>query len=166
MFGRRQRPKGSPAPAGQSPAAGTLPPPIPADTAAGAAAVGRVAGSGMVPHRNELEPYGGPGLVPSLPGQPLVSGDPSIPDLPPDSLYADRVMRGGVQTLSAFGEFLPRPPLMGGFVLMAHRPALAPMEGETMQPQSFESATSWREAPPILKLCRSVPTAPPAGGAS
>ena len=103
MFGRRQRPKGRPAPAGQSPAAGTLPPAVPTDTAAGGAAVGHVVGSGQVPHRSELQPYYGPGLVPQQPAHVLTEGDPSIPQLPADSLYADRAMRGGVQTLSAFG---------------------------------------------------------------
>lgn len=153
----RQRPKGRPAPAGMSPAAGTVPAPIDPATAAGGAAHGHVVGSGSVAHRNQLSPYYGPGLTPSQPAQVLTTGDPSIPDLPPDSLYADRPMRGGVQTLSAFGQYVPNPPLMGGFVLMAHRPALAPMEGETMSAQAYESAATWREAPPVLKLCRSVP---------
>lgn len=133
------------------------PPPVPVETAAGAAAVGNPAGSGKVAPWNQLQPYYGPGLVPSS-AQQLDQGDPSLTDLPPDSLYQDRPLYGGVQTLTAFDEYVAPPPFAGGFVVMANRPPLAMIEGEQMGPQTFEAPASWRDAPAVVDLCRRIPT--------
>lgn len=148
------------------PRAGTpMPPDVPPDTLAGGAALGQTRGSGAVAPWNQLAPYdGGAQLVPSPGAQPLVSGLPYMPDLPPDSVYADRPMRGGVPTLSAFGEFTDSPPYSGAFRVLAGRPPLVMIEGGGMQAQSYVEAVEWREPPPVTDLCRIVRAPEPAGG--
>lgn len=148
------------------PKAGTeLPPDVPTTTLAGASAYGETRGSGAVAPWNQLAPYdGGAQLVPSLPGRELVSGVPYLPDMPPDSLYADRPMRGGVQTLSAFGEYQDGPAFTGAFRVLANRPPLVMVEGGAMEAQSYVEPAEWREPPAVTDLCRTVRAPEPAGG--
>lgn len=136
----------------------TEPPNVPTATASGGAARGGLAGSGSVATVNQLAPYdGGANLVPSG-SHVLGQGTPFLLDLPPDSLYQSRPLYGGVRTLSAFREYIADAPFTGGFVELTGRPALAPMFGETMPAQSYGTPASWRDAPPVLSLCRKVPT--------
>lgn len=139
------------------------PPDVPIGVLAGAAARGLVSGSGETRAATELQPYGGPGLVPSMPQVIAVDADILL-DLPPDSLYQDRPLHGGVQTLSAFGEYVPGPPFTGGFQELVGRPALAPMMGGSMQAQAFTNDASWREAPSVLDLCQRTPFGNANGG--
>lgn len=139
-------------------------PPAVADTnAAGASARGMVTGSGEVAQHSQLAPYGGAGQAYQLP-HVLGQDAPYFLDLPPDSLYADRLLVGGVRGFSTFSQFVPLPPNMGGFEIMAFRPPLAPLMGPQMAAQSYATDASWRDAPPVVDLCRRVPNVPSAGG--
>lgn len=150
---------------GAIPGAYVAPLPVlaPPGTAAGAAAIGNPSGSGRVPVGSQLQPYGGAGG--QFPMQPheLGADAPYLVDLPPDSLYADRAMRGGVYAFPAFAQFKPMPPNAGGYGLMGYRRPQAPTEAEQMPAQSFVSDASWRDAPPVVDLCRRVPNNPGTG---
>lgn len=153
MFGRR---RAAAAPGAEQPA------PVSVDTLAGAAQLGDTSGSGEVAPWNQLQPYGGAG-VGTMGRAVLGQGLPALPDLPPDSVYQDRALFGGVRTFPAFGEYLPEPPLSGGFRLMANRPPIVMVEGGAMQPQSYVEPAEWREAPPVVNLCRTVRAPEPSG---
>lgn len=134
--------------------------PLPVGTLAGAAQDGLPSGSGAVQEANQLQPYGGPGLVPGAPFT-LETDAPIITQNPPDSLLQDRPLHGGVRTLTAFGEYLPPPPNAGGFQVLAGRPPQAPILGDQMQAAAIVTDATWREAPPVLDLCRRVPVTLP-----
>lgn len=125
-------------------------------TTAGGAAAGEWVGSGEVAPWNALGPYGGAGLVPAGPYQ-LAQGSPDFALMPPDSIYQSRPLFGGVRTLSAYGEYAEGAPNLGGFTMLAHRPPLAPMEGEQMAATPFVSDASWRAAPSVVDLCPRTP---------
>lgn len=133
------------------------PPNVSPYTAAGSAAHGDTNGSGSVAPWNQLQPYGGAGIVALMPGTVQQGGTPIV-DLPPDSEYVSRELHGGVRAFPAFGEYQWSPPNTGGFTLMAHRPPLALIEGQQMQPQTFEADATWREAPSVVDLCRRTPS--------
>jgi hypothetical protein len=149
MTGQARTPYNPSAARGQLPA-------IPLATAAGQAAIGNPSGSGRVPGGIGFGPYDGGGRSSELPFV-LSSDAPILVDLPPDSLYVTRAMRGGAVSFPAFGQFKPKPPLMGGFEQIAFSPAAAPLDGDQMEPQSLASPTTWRDAPPVVDLCRRTP---------
>lgn len=142
-------------------AAPQSPPPVSPETLAGAAALGQSSGSGSVAPHNAfptapLTPTAVHELVPSQ-HQPTV-------DLPPDSIYTDRAMRGGVASLSAFGQFHEGAPFTGGYRVMAGRPALGQYEGEQIEAQEFAQVAEYRDAPAVTTLCRTIPSVLTAGG--
>lgn len=140
------------------------PPDVSTATLAGASAYGETRGSGAVAPWNQLQSYAGEAqITPMMPGRELVAGLPYIADLPPDSLYADRPMHGGVQTFPAFGQYLPEPPMTGGFRVLANRPPLVMVEGGAMEAQAYEAPAEWRDAPPVTNLCRTVRDVTPSG---
>lgn len=132
-------------------------PPTQPDTTYAAAQAGNVTGSGEVAPWNQLQPYGGAGISAIAP-RVIGQGNPDIPQLPGQSLYQDRPLYGGVSTFPAFGQFRRPPSFAGGFTLMAHRPPLALLEGQQMQPQQFATDATWREASSIVNLCQRTPS--------
>lgn len=129
------------------------PPPVSPDTLAGAAALGQTSGSGAVAPWNAFPTAVlTPGAVEML----APSGYQPTADLPPDSVYADRALRGGVQTLSAFGSFHEGAPFLGGYRVMGGRPALAQFDGEQIEAQSYVEMAEIRESPGVQSLCRNT----------
>lgn len=131
----------------------TQPEPAPLGTLVGAKQAGNASGSGAVQLGVAESPYGGPGLVPGVPTTQQTDA-PIITQMPPDSLLQDRPLHGGLTTLTAFGEYKPLPPNQGGFQVLAGRQPQALVFGEKMGPNSVASDATWREAPPVLDLCR------------
>lgn len=127
------------------------PPPVSPDTLAGAAALGQTSGSGSVAPWNAFPTAV---LTPGAVAPLGPSGYQPTADLPPDSIYADRELRGGVQTLSAFGGFREDAPFLGGYRVMSGRPALAQFEGEQIEAQSYVDVPVIRESPSVQSLCR------------
>lgn len=121
-------------------------------TAAGAASLGHSVGSGQVAPWNELQPYGGPGIGFMRP-QPVEQNAQTMAILPPDSLYTDRALQGGVWAFPARGEYSDVVPFTGGFELLAYRAPLSPMQGEQMQGADDAHMASWRAAPPVTQIC-------------
>lgn len=102
----------------------------------------------------------------AIPQAPLTHAAPGVlaptavqthVDLPADSTYADRPLRGGVLTLSSFGEFRDGTPFTGGYRVMAGRPYAASLEGGAMEAQAYVTPAAVREAPTMQALCRSIP---------
>lgn len=140
MFGRSNTPQQMPAD-------------VSTHTLAGSAALG---GSGV---SGQVAPWN---AVPAVPLTPagyffVQQNAQALPDLPADSLYTDRALRGGVQTLSSQGEFIETPAFMGGFTLMANRQPIPTVEWQQMSPE-YASATEWRDTPAVTDLCRTTPT--------
>lgn len=133
------------------------PPPFPLSTAAGAASHGLVTASGSTDRRSALQPYGGAGEVFSGPER-THQGLPTIPGPLPDSLYQDRPLFGGVLAFNSPWEYTEGEPMRGGFELILGRPSLSMIEGEQQAAQAFEAPATWREAPPVMSICRQVPT--------
>lgn len=148
MFGRSKQPVVS-----------EMPPDVSTHTLAGSAALGGSGVSGQVAPWNAIPTIA---LTSRRPGI-VHQNAQSMPDLPADSLYTDRELRGGVQTLSAMGSMVDAPPFLGGFTLMANRPPLAVMEWHQMAPEQADG-TEWREAPTVTNLCRTVPRVMGANG--
>lgn len=140
-----------------SAAPGALPA-VPVATAAGAAAVGDPTGSGRVVYGTGLQPrYLGDGGQTSQLQQPQSSDAPILVDLPPDSLYVSRQLYGGAVSFPAVNQFKPRPPLLGGFQVMTRPFPASSLEGEAMEAQAYTQPATWRDAPPVVDLCRRTP---------
>lgn len=137
------------------------PPPVSPETLAGAAALGQTSGSGSVAPQNAFPTAR---LTPSAVHELVPSQYQATADLPPDSVYVDRAMRGGVASLSAFGQFHEGAPFTGGYRVMAGRPALGQFEGEQIEAQSLAQAAEYREAPSVTTLCRTIPSVLTADG--
>lgn len=131
------------------------PAPLPTNTLAGAAQLGGDGGSGRTEPWAALQPEyrNAQAITELVGGHELIADVPALIDLPPDSTYADRPMRGGVRTAPAFGQYLEERAT-GGHVVMANRPPLALVEHDTMDATHDAGPTAWRDAPAVFDLCR------------
>lgn len=141
-----------------------LPPAVQPVSLAGLAALGRDGGSGRVEPWNALQPsYGSEADVSEDIGQHvLVTANPALVQLPPDSLYVSRQLHGGVRTSAARYGF-PWLRMSGGHSVMTNRPPLVLVEGEQMSSPAWVSPTEWRITPPVVELCRRGPENVPSG---
>jgi hypothetical protein len=110
----------------------------------------------MVAPAAQLQPYGG--RVGYTAPQEIAQGYVVIPKLPPDSIYADRPLRGGVYSFPALNEYVPRPRFRedspaGQVRVMAHQQPAAPRDSERMRATRLVAPVTWREAPAVLDLC-------------
>lgn len=82
----------------------------------------------------------------------------------PDSLLADRDMRGGITHIAAVGQYQEQPGNLGGYLAIANY-AMPGSQFETMQDDDTEAGgVEWREAPAVTQFCRTVPTVTGANG--
>ncbi len=135
------------------------PVPLPTgDSLAARAQAGLDGGSGMVPPWRQLtNGYGGENGITEFVGhQPLDTDYQAMPDLPPDSLYADRAMYGGVRaSVEQYGY--QDEHFTGGHVVLTNRPPLVLVVSDQMAPQTWVAPTEWRDAPSVIDLCRRTP---------
>lgn len=132
-----------------------LPAPLPLATLAGRAQLGGIGGSGSTETWTALQPSytNGHALTQDVGHHQLVSDAAQLPARTPDSLLVDRPLFGGVRTESEFGGFQDEV-MIGGYVMLANRGALVQLVAERMAPQSDAIPAVWRDAPPVVSLCR------------
>lgn len=141
-----------------------LPAPLPTNTLQGAAQLGGMSGSGAVEpwHALQLSYANQQSIREDVGHHQLVADVPQLPDLPAASLYADRPLFGGVRTAPQLDSYRDEV-MIGGHTVMANRPPLVMVEADTMAPQTWATPTEWRDAPPVVDLCRrggeNLPTA-------
>lgn len=131
-----------------------LPAHVDPDTQVGAAQLGRDAGPGQVARHNAFTDPDAGGRADLFPH--VVAGDAVQLDAfrIAESLYADRVLLGGVRTSPHFGEFLDEPGMTGGHQVITGRVPFVITDVQVYAETTPE--TSYRE-PPRPDVCRTVP---------
>lgn len=131
-----------------------LPAPVDPATQVGAAQLGRDAGPGQVALHNVFTDPDSGGRRDFFPH--VVAGAAVQLDAfrIAESLYADRVLVGGVRTAPHFGEFVEEPGNTGGHQVITGR--LPFVIGDVEVQVDAPGTTSYRE-PPRPDVCRTVP---------